>query len=184
VAIRTGCVAIVIAMLSTAAVARQPDGFDRCAQEKDVLVRLACFDREVAARNATDQAAASVAGSTREPAAATASAAAKATAPPPAASASPSDIGLDARERRKQRESRGEPDPAPAAPIEALIVKVITRQPLVSAFELDNGQIWEQSEAMNVTAVPNQKVTIRHGVLGAFFLKTADGAVVRVRRVK
>lgn len=66
-----------------------------------------------------------------------------------------------------------------------MLVKVIPRQPLISAFELDNGQIWEQSEAKRIIAASNQKVTISHGVLGAFFLKTADGTlVVRVHRLK
>ena len=40
------------------------------------------------------------------------------------------------------------------------------------------------SEAMKMAAKPDQKVVIRHGVLGAFFLKTPDGVVVRVHRVK
>ncbi len=101
-----------------------------------------------------------------------------------AASLASSEIGLDAIQRRRQREELGESETPPPEPIEALIVKVIPRQPFISAFELDNGQIWEQSEAMKMTAEPREKVTIRQGVLGAFFLKAADGAVVRVRRVK
>jgi hypothetical protein len=194
VALRTICVGIVFAMLSSAAVARQPDAFDTCAKDKDSTARLACFDREVAARNAADQAAAPpvspsapVAATTIAAPAQTVSAApvaATATAAPAAAAASTSDIGLDALERRRQREARGEPEPPPAAPIEALIVKVVQRQPLINAFELDNGQIWEQTEAIEIAAQPKQKVTIRHGVLGAFFLKTVDGTVVRVHRVK
>ena len=65
---------------------------------------------------------------------------------------------------------RGEPNPVPA-PIEAMLIKVISRQPLINAFELDNGQIWEQSEAKRIAPAPNQKVVIAHGVLGAFFLR-------------
>jgi hypothetical protein len=203
---RTMSVAVVIAMiLWTRGVARQPDAFDACAQDKDPMTRLACFDREVAARNAADRTAAPTASPTpphaaiappaetpsvpaQAPAIAAAAAAAPVLAPTtaatPAVSASTRDIGLDALELRRQRAERGEPEPPPAAPIEALIVKVIPRQPMISAFVLDNGQIWEQSEAMKMAAKPDQKVVIRHGVLGAFFLKTPDGVVVRVHRVK
>jgi hypothetical protein len=55
---------------------------------------------------------------------------------------------------------------------------------VISAFELSNGQIWEQSEAMRFSAEPQQTVTIRPGLLGAFFLKNAAGASVRVHRLK
>ena len=37
---------------------------------------------------------------------------------------------------------------------------------------------------MNFPAKPQEEVTIRPGVLGAFFLKGADGSVVRAHRVK
>jgi hypothetical protein len=191
-ALRKMSVAVVIVMLSSPVVARQPDAFDICAHNNDPAARLACFDREQAARNAADPVSAPAAGrpapaSSTAPSTATTSKAATASAPAAAspASSAASDVGLDARELRRQRAQRGEPQPADPAPIEAMLIKVIQRQPLISAFELDNGQIWEQSEAMRTAAVPNQKVMITHGVLGAFFLKTADGTVVvRVHRLK
>ena len=228
VALRTICAAILVVMLSTAAHARQPDAFDSCAQTNDPAARLACFDREVAARNAVDPAfapsadrpppasststaaartttaatanAAAVtrpaAGAASAPVAAPAAArpappsisttaAASAPADESSASSSSRDIGLDPLELRRQRAQRGESEPAGPTAIEAVLIKVIQRQPLISAFELDNGQIWEQSEAMKVVAAPHQKVKISHGVLGAFFLKTADGrVVVRVHRLR
>jgi hypothetical protein len=95
-----------------------------------------------------------------------------------------SDVGLDARQLHRQREERGEGEPPAPGPIVAKVVKVIPRRPLISAFELDNGQVWEQTEAMDFPAAPQQEVTIRTGVLGAFFLKSATGAVVRVHRVR
>lgn len=73
---------------------------------------------------------------------------------------------------------------AAGAPIVARIVRVIPREPYIAAFELDNGQIWEQSETMNFSARPRDEVTIRRGWLGSFFLKNADGISVRVHRVK
>jgi hypothetical protein len=193
-ALRKMSVAVVIVMLSSPVVARQPDAFDICAHDSDPAARLACFDREQADRNAADPVSAPAAGrpapaSSTAPSTTTTSKAATASAPAAVrpASSSASDVGLDARELRRQRAQRGEPQPQPAepAPIEAVLIKVIQRQPLISAFELDNGQIWEQSEAKRTAAAPNQKVLITHGVLGAFFLKTADGTVVvRVHRLK
>jgi hypothetical protein len=190
-AVRTVCPAFIMTLLSTAVVARQPDAFDICAQDKDSTTRLACFDREVAARNAAAPAAARTAGPVAPPAGPVAPPAGPAAPPatrviaaPAAASTSTSDVGLDALQRRQQREERGESETLPPALIEAEILKVIPRQPSISAFELDNGQIWEQSEAMRMAPEPKQKVTIRQGVLGAFFLKTADGTVVRVHRVR
>ena len=53
---RTVCVAVVILFLPSAAAARQSDAFDICAQNADPTARLACFDREQAARNAADPA--------------------------------------------------------------------------------------------------------------------------------
>jgi len=200
VSLRTVCTAVVILCLSAPALARPPDAFDICAQNDDPTARLACFDREQAARNAADPASAPTArsapaptaarpapapGAAQMPSSTTAARPAPAPAVVSAASSSDRDIGLDASELRRQRAERGEPPPTAPAPIEAMLVKVIPRQPLISAFQLDNGQIWEQSEAKRITAASNQKVTISHGVLGAFFLKTADGTlVVRVHRLK
>ncbi len=106
-------------------------------------------------------------------------------APVPAPTSAPNrDVGLDALQLRRERREQGEPEPPPPAPIVARIVRVIPREPLICAFELDNGQIWEQSESMQFSARPDEKITIRHGMFGSFFLKGDDGAVVRVHRVK
>lgn len=66
----------------------------------------------------------------------------------------------------------------------ATVVTVIPRSPLISAFDLSNGQVWEQTESMRFSAQPQQTVTIRPGLLGAFFLKNAAGVSVRVHRLK
>lgn len=200
--IRATSAALVIVAFSTAAVAQQHDAFDACAQERDPAARLACFDRQVAARHATDHAAAASASSApvatapsktpnAAPGAAPSAAAGAAPSTPRSASEAPAppsavdrDVGLDARELRRARRARGEPEPPPPAAIAATVVRVIPRQPLISAVELDNGQIWEQSEAVKFSARPREKVTIRPGVLGSFFLKSADGSVVRVHRLK
>jgi len=172
-----------IAALSSTAMAQQPDAFDACAPTQDPAVRLACFDHAVSARRATHRVAAAAPPIAPAPVARSAPAAAAAAAPGPARAADP-DVGLDAREQRRQRAERGVPDQPPSTAIEATIVRVIPRGPLISAFELSNGQVWEQSESMKFSAEPRQTITIRPGLLGAFFLKNAAGVAVRVHRVK
>jgi hypothetical protein len=174
VAIRIICTAVVITSLSTAAVAQQSDAFDACASVQDSTARVACFDRAVAARHAVQGTA------SKSPAPVTAAPAAAAAA----AKATDSTVGLDARQVHKLQEARGEPKPPPPAPITARLVRIIPRQPLIAAFELDNGQIWEQAESMKLAAEPQELITIRPGLLGAFFLKTAAGTVVRVHRLR
>jgi Tfp pilus assembly protein FimV len=192
---RTIALVFIAASLSTtAATAQRSDAFDACARETDSAARLACFDREIAARRAS-QASAALAPAAAPPSrfAVTAPAPAPAaTVKPPAAPAAAStpaasttqDIGLDARQARRERRERGEPEPPPPAPIVARVVRIIPREPLIYAFELDNGQIWEQTESTAFSVKPQDQITIRPGVLGAFFLKSADGSVVRAHRVK
>jgi hypothetical protein len=165
--------AMTIALLSTAAMAQQPDVYHACAAEQDPTARLACFDRVDSARHPTSSAPSAAPAVSARPAAA-----------PAAASPADPDIGLDARQARRERAQRRAPEPAPPAPIVATVVRVIERGPLLSAFELSNGQIWEQSESMKFAAEPQQTVTIRPGLLGAFFLKNTAGASVRVHRLQ
>ena len=165
--------AVTIASLSTAAMAQQSDAYHACAAEKDSAARLACFDRVDSARYPTPSG----------PSAAPAVSAAPAAAPPASTPANP-DIGLDARQARRERAQRGAPEPPPPTAIVATIVRVIERGPLISAFELSNGQIWEQSESIKFSADPRQTVTIRPGLLGAFFMKNAAGVSVRVHRLQ
>src|ERR1700733_11563595 len=156
---RVVCAAMTTALLSTAAMAQQSDVYHACAGEKDPTARLACFDRVDSARHPT------------------------ASAPAASRPADP-DVGLDARQARRERAQRGTPEPAQPAAIVATVVRVIERGPLISAFELSNGQIWEQSESMKFSAEPRQTVTIHPGLLGAFFLKNTAGVSVRVHRLQ
>lgn len=181
---------VTIASLSTAAMAQQSDVYHACAAEKDASARLACFDRVDSARYPTTSAPAAAAvpaapAVSAAPARSAAPAVAAAPVAAPAASRQVDpDIGLDARQARRERAQRGAPEPAPPALIEATVVKVIEVGPLLSAFELSNGQIWQQSESMRFSAEPQQKVTIRAGLLGAFFLKNTAGVSVRVHRLR
>ena len=167
-----------------------PDAFDVCAREADPTARLACFDRQVAARHPT--AAAGTAGRSGAPAAtvnaAVAPKVAPAAAPAPAPApvpASNSDVGLDARQLHKLHPERAESEKADAPVVVAKVVRVMERRPLISAFELDNGQVWEQTETVSGLYVrPQESVTIIQGIMGGFQLRSAEGKLTRVHRVK
>jgi hypothetical protein len=160
-----------------------PDAFDLCAREKDSGARLACFEHAVAARHAGQDAAPKTAASPPSARSAPAPAAVSAGA----AKATParpvdSEIGLEHKQLRKLHPERDEPQQN-AVLFEAQVVRVVSRRPLISAFELDNGQVWEQIETMEGLWVkPKETITIRHGLMGGFILKSADGHTVRVHR--
>jgi hypothetical protein len=173
VAMKAMYAAVTIASLSTAALAQQSDAYHDCAAEKDTTARLACFDRVDLARHPTSSAPSAAPVVSVGPAAA-----------PAASSPADRDMGLDARQARRERAQRGEPEPAQPGIIVATVVTVIPRSPLISAFELSNGQIWEQAESAKFSAEPRQTVTIRPGLFGAFFLKNQAGVMIRVHRLK
>jgi hypothetical protein len=166
-----------------AAVAQEtPDPLEACSQVSDATARLACFDREIQRRHAA------VAGAGSAAIAAAAAAAAPAPAPIPAAVAGhqPVDdtIGLDGKQLSLKRRQEGI---TPAAP--TLIVAGLTllqsRPGHQYFFELDNGQVWESTDNQGQLLLgPHETVTIRAGLLGAFFLKTQEGNSIRVHRLR
>ena len=163
-----------------------PDAFDLCAREQNPTARLACFDRQVAARHKSEPV--STSGHTGTTLSTT-----PAPAPVPAPVAATTgttlstngDLGLDARQLRKLHPERADAEKAAPTSFSAKVVKVIARRPLISAFELDNGQIWEQTETVaGLWITPQETVTISAGVMGGFQLRSADGHMTRVHRVK
>jgi hypothetical protein len=166
-----------------------PDAFDLCAREKDSTTRLACFDRQLAARRAATAAAPAqpaIAAAAAKPAPVRPAAASPAAAATNAAStrAPDSEIGLEHKQLRRLHPDRPETGLG-AVLFEAKVVRVLERRPLIYAFELDNGQVWEQIETVTGLWVkPKETVTIRQGLMGGFILKSADGPTVRVHRTK
>jgi hypothetical protein len=52
-------------------------------------------------------------------------------------------------------------------------------------FELENGEAWESTDSVsNLFLGPHDRVAIRPGVMGAFFLKTQDGISIRIHRLR
>ena len=175
---------ISLGFFSTLALAQSKlDPLEACYQQPDGAPRLACFNREMQRRQA--------AGSTRIPAAAAATTApqsatgATATAAPPAGDAkvAADTVGLQGGALRKKLKEEGVSS-EPVKPIVAKIVRMVPRPHSELAFVLDNGQTWEQVETLDGLNVELQDtVTIKPGILGAFFLSTPRRQTIRVHRV-
>lgn len=150
-------VAIATVLLVFDAPQGKTDVIDLCGAEKDDALRLACFDREVAARRAAMTAA-------HEPA---------------EGNGAPQSTQLH-KARQAQRES-GEP----AVPVVARVIAVHQVGAQEFTFELDNGQVWRQLEPLAGLEIRVQdSIKIVPGVLGAFFLTTGQKQTFRVKRIR
>jgi len=179
----------------------QVEAARQCAQQKDSLQRLVCYDRifqaeEVAPARAAPAAAAAVAA----PAVAAAPAAAAAAplvapaaapaavvaapAPVPAAAAAPAAAPALGDETLKKNQVKK----AEAAPkgLEAQVTAVRESRPEIFRVTLDNGQIWQQMESSNLFHVRNgDRVRIERGSMGGYRMSLAKGSGwVRVTRVE
>ncbi len=179
-----------------------PDSLRACAALNSDHARLKCYDDAMAAlgvaRNAksspSSAAPASASGAAHGAAASASSSASAATQtpspPPPAApksvagSAAPEDFGLDAAAIRKKR---GEPDPTSTAVTQLVArVKSVGHRPTGElSIELDNGQVWAETQRRAGSSVAvGDTVTIRPGKLGSYFLSTHSGFALRVARIQ
>lgn len=162
-----------------------PDPMEACAQLSDASARLACFDREIQRRH-VQTAPGGPANAAPAPAPVAAAAAPAPAAPTPVASPKPVDdtIGLDGKQLSLRRKAEGI---APAAPtlIVAGLRQLQPRPGHQYFFELDNGQLWESVDnAGQLLLGAHETVSIRSGLLGAFFLKTSEGNSIRVHRLR
>jgi len=161
------------------------DPMEKCSGISDSAARLACFDSEMRRRHAADQ-------PTHVPPAAAARPPAPAQTVPStgasvttARSRAPDDtIGLDGRQLILKRKSE-ELQPAAPAPFEVTLSRLTQRPGHQYSFALDNGQVWESTDAAgDLFLNPHESLTIRPGVMGAFFLKTKSGVSIRIHRVR
>ena len=130
---------------------------EACAQQKDDVARLQCFDREASGLRAER-----VATATRG----TAASASPATNPPAhedAASAA-----------------------APAGqPVSAHVVSVVKLPRRELRIDLDNGQTWQQLEQDDALSLsPGDSVEIKSAALGSFKLRAPSGVSTKVRRIR
>jgi hypothetical protein len=155
-----------LALLPTLVFAADPaaDAIKRCAQLKDSLERLVCFDKVAAGLG------------TATPAAAAPATAAPATAVP----------SLGAEALKKPSDLKKEKQNAPTS-LAANITRMQPTAQNVSRIWLDNGQAWQQEESsVRFEVRVGDAIQIRKGSLGGYQMSRADnsGGWVRVSRVK
>lgn len=142
------------------------DKLSTCVAMSDDRARLKCYDEEMARLGL-------------KPAAAAARAPAK-----PAKAATSEDFGLQGDALRKKK-AADEPTPAPPEAITARVKSVSERALGELRIELDNGQVWIETEKHAGTALAaGELVTLKSGRLGSFFLTRQSGPTVRVKRLQ
>jgi len=158
----------------------QVEAARQCAQQKDSLQRLVCYDRifqaeEVSPARAAPAATAAVAAPVV--AAAPAAAAAPALAAPAAAPA----LGDETLKKNQVKKAEAAPKG-----LEAQVTAVRESRPEIFRVTLDNGQIWQQMESSNLFHVRNgDRVRIERGSMGGYRMSLAKGSGwVRVTRVE
>jgi hypothetical protein len=157
------------------------DAARRCTQVADSLQRLVCFDRAFAAPAAATAAPAPVVA----PVAPAVAAAPVVLPPPPASPISPPAPALGDESLRRKVQERA--DAAPTT-LTASVSAMKELRPGVSRLTLDNGQVWEQTEAESLFNVKvGDSVRIDKGKLGGYQMARASNGRsgwVRVTRVK
>ncbi len=154
---------------------------ETCFRVTDSAARVACYDQEMQRRHAAAPASATAS----VPAATPASGATPNAASRNAAKVGPDDtIGLDGKQLSLKRKEEGIQAPA-IQPIATALAHLTARPGHQYQFELDNGQVWESTDAEpDLFFSPHEAVMIRPGVLGAFFLKTREGLSIRIHRLR
>jgi len=176
--------AMMLGYFSSSALAQQAtDPMEPCFRMTDSVGRLACFDHEMQRRHAQAR---PPSATPAAPAATRAPSATGGAASNTAAAQAPLDdtIGLDGKQLSIRRAEEGIPTPV-VKPVVTALAHLSLRPGHQYRFELDNGQVWESTDAEpDLFVSPHEKVMIRPGVLGAFFLKTNEGLSIRVHRVR
>ena len=158
------------------------DPMEQCFSVSDSTARLACFDKEMRRRHAAASVPAPPALASA-PASASASRTAATLTPAPSKAADDT-IGLDGRQLILKRKAENIPTAAPQ-PMVVMLTRLTQRPGHQYYFELDNGQVWESTDTQpDLFLAPHETVTIRSGVMGAFFLKTQEGNSIRVHRLR
>lgn len=147
------------------------DPLEKCFSTSDSAARLACFDSEMHRRHAATE-------STHT---APSTGASLTTAPPRTADDT---LGLDGRQLILKRKAENIP-PGTPEPMVVTLTRLTQHPGHQYSFELANGQIWQSTDAEgDLFLGPHETVTIRAGVMGAFFLKTQNGLSIRVHRLR
>jgi hypothetical protein len=159
-----------------------PPSVIACAVEPDVLKRLACYDREVARYRppAVATSAAPPAVPATPPTSAVPTASDGIPAPSGTATA---DFGMTAELKRKEGSASAQP-PKPDK-LTARVASVSNKPTGEAIYTLEGGQVWVEAELQqHLPLHTGEEVSIRRGVLGAFYLSAAEVRGQRVKRVR
>jgi hypothetical protein len=177
-----GCALLLPAALFAADA--QVESARRCAQQKDSLQRLVCYDGIFQAEAAPVARAATPPPATAPAAtAAAAPAVAASAAPAAAASAAASAPALGDESLKKVQKEK-----ASAAPkhLEAKVTALREMRPELFKLTLDNGQVWQQQDVSTLFHVEvGDGVRIERGSMGSYRMAKVGGSGwVRVTRVE
>lgn len=92
-------------------------------------------------------------------------------------------MGLQGAALRKKLKQEGKEQARPV-PVRATVTRLVPLAHSEYAFQLDNGQIWQQTDDRgNLTLKVNDPVTISPGIFGDFFFTTPTRTRIRVKRI-
>jgi len=149
-----------------------PAAVAACMGEHDSAQRLACYDREVGR-----------AVTSRAPAAADAPVAARA-APPAEPELSP-EKAFGMTPQLQQKESGGGQKSPALDKLTAHVTAVAHKSRGELIVTLDNGQVWEEAESSShLDPRPGDEITLRKGMLGAFYMSSQQVRGLRMKRVR
>jgi hypothetical protein len=160
-----------------------PTGLQSCVQIPDSAARLACFDREMAQISASgaSSAASAKSPSAKSPVAAPAGADTHVVSLTPQQKLGLSDQQVEAIESGQPYQPHKSTD----LQVHAHIASVSQRSGGYGVYELDNGQVWVQTETRSDFHVqPGVDVTVSTGALGSFWISTDAHHATRVKRVR
>ena len=172
---------LLLAVASPSQSQELPQGVLACASIQSDSNRLACFDREIGRHKPATK---DVASTQAAPTPAVPPAPVVVATPPQNAKSREDEFGLSGELARKRKEAE-EKKADTLTELRASVLKVRTKAYGERVFELDNGQVWEESEKKNAMSIKaGEQIRIKQGAIGSFFLLADSGATTRVRRVR
>jgi hypothetical protein len=167
-----------------------PPAVFACMNEQDAAQRLACYDREVPRALAAATRSPGASGAARAPGAApmpsNASAPAQSAArSPTGAESAQSEVDAFGMTAQIQQKEVGGAKPSHLDKLTAHITGVSQKPRGESVVTLDNGQVWEESEATSHLPLRvGDDIIIKRGMLGAFYMSSKQALGLRVKRVQ
>ena len=160
---------LVLLLLASGAALADDAGIMRCRGIADGVKRLACYDALVVPSPAAKPAAAPAQSQPQ------AGAAAQAAAPAGTGQQTPEQFGIERRPAKTDLDA-----------IESRILGHWDGWEAKSRIKLENGQVWQVTDdSSQYFYVDNPKITIRRGLLGAYYLEVeGSNATARVRRLQ